>query len=119
MDICLKLCKMGVTKCCVPSCESKSDSGVILHCFPRAPYRISLWFRQINCKSLNSLNTNQIRSKRVCAKHFERKFYENDRLNCLIARPTLFTAAEISSGIPLNGQSKYLVCWALVIQISL
>lgn len=99
---------MGIIKCCIPNCATTSDSGISLHCFPRTPYRQTIWLRLINCPVLNKLFSRQLIYKRVCAKHFENKFFENKRLNALIARPTLFTSEEIKSGIPKSVQSKYL-----------
>ncbi|XP_041968497.1 uncharacterized protein LOC121740625 isoform X2 [Aricia agestis] len=82
--------------CCVRNCSS-TRKDAMLHKFPCNENRLLKW---IQCLKDDNINISSIHNLFVCQKHFERRFVrENSRL-LYDAYPTLFTPAEITTGVP-------------------
>lgn len=89
-------------KCCVVSCSSRRKD-VSLHKFPKSEIGLQKWLQCINCEKLQGLSFRELRKQFVCRNHFEKRFLASKRDRARLranAYPTLFSACEISSGIP-------------------
>ncbi|KAL4720745.1 hypothetical protein ACJJTC_006819 [Scirpophaga incertulas] len=83
-------------KCCVRGC-SNTRKDAVLHRFPTNENRLNLWLR---CLSNDELDVSYLHNLFMCEKHFEKRFIGARSRLLMDAYPTLFTADEISTGIP-------------------